>query len=266
MLIYAVDDEPLLLQGLCSAIKEALPDAEVKAFLRTTPALAELEATGDRPDAAFLDIEMPGIGGIELAKRIKRASPMTNIIFATGFEQYAREAFDLRASGYIMKPASKEKILAEMEDLRHPAAAVPAHRISIRCFGNFEVFADGKPAAFTRSKSKELFAYLVDRCGAGSTVAEIAAILWDDGQYSISRKNQIHNFFSELKKSLSALGLEDVLICSYNSYAIDRKLIDCDLYRCIGGDVAAINSYCGEYMAQHSWAELTAGMLTQKLL
>lgn len=261
MLIYAVDDEPLLLQGLCSAIKEALPDAEVKAFLRTTPALAELEATGDRPDAAFLDIEMPGIGGIELAKRIKRASPMTNIIFATGFEQYAREAFDLRASGYIMKPASKEKILAEMEDLRHPAAAVPAHRISIRCFGNFEVFADGAPLRFERKKTKELLAYLVDRQGATATTGEICAVLFDTGSADSAQSKYFRKLMSDLSHTLHSSDADAILYKARNAFAVVPGEFDCDYYDFILGKPAMLNAFQGEYMNQYSWAENRLGAL-----
>lgn len=264
MNILAVDDENIALNALSLALKKALPDA---ALFACADGSAALRCAGENSiDVAFLDIELRDMNGLELAKKLRDISISTNIVFATGYSEYAVDAFGIYASGYLLKPITAEKILEALAHLRTPLNDPQTKRLRVQCFGNFEVFVDGKPAAFTRSKSKELFAYLVDRCGAGSTVAEIAAILWDDGQYSISRKNQIHNFFSELKKSLSALGLEDVLICSYNSYAIDRKLIDCDLYRCIGGDVAAINSYCGEYMAQYSWAELTAGMLTQKLL
>lgn len=139
-------------------------------------------------------------------------------------------------------------------------------KLQVQCFGSFEVFFNGKPITFTRQKSKELFAYLIDRRGASSTVAELADVLWEDGQYSTSRKNQIHNFLSELRKTLSSIGMSEVLIYPYNSYAVNRERLDCDLYRCMSGDISAINSYYGEYMAQYSWAELTAGILTQKLI
>ena len=65
MLIIAVDDEKLLLDTLQRKIQEAAPEARVKAYSRASDVLREVQEEGMRPDAAFLDIEMPGIRGLE---------------------------------------------------------------------------------------------------------------------------------------------------------------------------------------------------------
>lgn len=84
MTILAVDDESAALSILDRAILETLPDAKLQSFSLASEALCEVEVHGARPDVAFLDIKMPGVGGLEMAKRIKEASPRTNIVFCDG--------------------------------------------------------------------------------------------------------------------------------------------------------------------------------------
>jgi two-component SAPR family response regulator len=76
------------------------------------------------------------------------------------------EAFSMHASGYILKPVTAEAIAEAMEQLRHPVNPLPEKRLRVQTFGNFEVLLDEKPLTFARSKTKELFAYLVSRRGA----------------------------------------------------------------------------------------------------
>ena len=133
MLIYAIDDEPLQLNNLCTAISAAMPDARTQSFTRPSPLLAAIEAAGEKPNVAFIDIELPGMDGLTLATRIKSLSPETNIVFVTGFSLHALEAYNMHASGYVVKPVSKEKILSEIENLR--SAAAPHHKLRVQCFG-----------------------------------------------------------------------------------------------------------------------------------
>ena len=263
MKIAAVDNELSALNILTRAIEEALPDAEVKSF-RKASALLETARDGFAPDVAFLDIEMPGMSGLELAKRLKDIHGDTNIVFVTGFKDYALDALRLRASGYLLKPATPEKVKEEIDHLRIPLPAQKSEkRLRVQCFGSFEVFVDDQPVYFPRRRAKELLAYFIDRCGATSTLAEIAEVLWDSGQYGESERKQIHTFLSSLSKTLDDLGVGKVLVKKYNAYGIDVRYVDCDLYRCTS-DAAAINTYHGAYMSQYSWAEFTEGELTLK--
>ena len=75
---------------------------------------------GFYPDAAFLNIEMPVMNGIELAKRLKDIASNINIVFVTGYSDYAVEAIGMSASGYLMKPVSAEQVKRELENLRNP--------------------------------------------------------------------------------------------------------------------------------------------------
>ena len=95
--ILAVDDEPLALGLLVRSIQEACPTAQISKFQSGHEALQALEQT--QFDIAFLDIHMRGINGLTLAKQIKDLNPKCNLIFVTGYSEYAADALSLRASG-----------------------------------------------------------------------------------------------------------------------------------------------------------------------
>ena len=144
MRILCVDDEPLALQMLELSIKKAKPDAEVLGFDEPEDLLAEAEKNSC--DIAFLDIHMSEMDGVEAAKRLKEINPKMNIIFVTGFSECTGDAMRLHASGYIMKPVTKEKVAAELDDLRFPIIPKSNALLKVQCFGNFDVFTpDGKP-------------------------------------------------------------------------------------------------------------------------
>jgi two-component SAPR family response regulator len=130
-------------------------------------------------DAAFLDINMGGMNGLQLAKRLKDIYGKTNIVFVTGYSEYAVDAFSMYASGYLMKPVTKEAVLTAMDNLRNPLKP-PDKGIRAQCFGNFEIFADNKPLCFACTKTKELLAYLIYREGSQCGNNEIIAVLWED--------------------------------------------------------------------------------------
>ena len=89
------------------------------------------------------------------------------------------KAFELHATGYLMKPVTAEDIRRELTFLYKDSGR--DKRVRVQTFGGFDVFVDGKPLEFKRSKSKELLAYLIDRHGANVTTGELCAALWRMG-------------------------------------------------------------------------------------
>lgn len=263
MLFLACDDEPLQLERLCDAIREADSSAEIVSF--SNPLLAKMWINVNSPDAAFLDIEMPGISGTILGKLLKERNPSVNIIFVTAYPQYAPLAFEMRASGYIQKPVNARKVLAELNDLRYPmpVPANKAKKLKVTCFGTFEAFADEQPIPFKRSKTLELLAYLIDRKGARATTGEICCALLEDGD-DIKNKSYLRHLVSDLCSTLASLGLDDVVVKNVNAYSIRPELISCDYYDYLKNEPYAIKSFFGEYMSRYSWAELTLGELLRK--
>ena len=106
--ILAVDDEHFALNDLRESIETALPENPVFCFNKSTDALDFAKET--KIDIAFLDIDMGGMNGLQLAKHLKDIYGETNIIFVTGYTQYAIDAFSVYASDFIIKPVSIEAI------------------------------------------------------------------------------------------------------------------------------------------------------------
>ena len=247
MNILLVDDEPLQLMRLEKEVKEVIKGGELYTF--GNPRDAYKKAKTVQFELAFLDIEMPELNGIQLAKRLKELYPLINIIFVTAYDQYALEAHRIHASGYITKPVSKASIIEEMENLRNPIELGKEKRIQIKCFGNFEVFCDGEPLRFSYKKSKEAFAYLVDREGSAISVNELNAILWEEDHQSYLR-----NLIADIQSTLKKVGASDIFIKRHNECYIDITKVDCDAYEYKKDNPNAVRMYRGEYMIQYDWA------------
>ena len=260
--VLIADDERNARENLEMKIKQIPQISSVKMFANPYDVLDY--AGKNHIDIAFLDIEMPEINGIEMAMRLKKIQPKMNIVFVTGYSQYAADAFRVKASDYLLKPATVESIMEALDNLRCPAPVSNA-KIRIQTFGNFELFINGNPLQITRSKPKELLAYLVDKRGASVTAGQIAAVLWENKDYNRSIQKQTQTVISLLMKILKEAGLGDIIIKGWNNIAVDVRKFDCDYYGFLNGDPAAVNSYTGEYMSEYSWAEMTAGMLTYKI-
>ena len=168
MHIIATDDEQSALNVLMGAISEAVPLATVHGFRNPLEALELMKET--KCEIAFLDIQMREMSGIVLARKLKEIYPKVNIVFVTGYSQYANEAFALHASGYVYKPVTPDKILIEMENLRNPVKWKDTG-IVVNTFGNFELIVNGEEVSFGREKSKEMLAYLVDKKGKAYILA-----------------------------------------------------------------------------------------------
>ena len=257
MRAIAVDDEALMLGALAAAI-EASPDiAEVSKFSDCEAALEFVK--GHFIDVAFLDINMRGMGGLSLAEKIIAVRPDCKIVFCTGYEQYAIPAFKLHASGYLMKPISEEDVQAEIDNIK--GLRQKEKPLTVKCFGNFEVYAKNEKLVFKRLKSKELFAYLVDRKGAGMTAKQICAVLFPDDSDDAKNSSYLRQLVLDLKNTLKTVGAENVLCHETPCYRIDTSLIKCDYISYIE---TGKPEFHGEYMTQYSWAEDTCAMLTFK--
>ncbi len=259
MTAICVDDEPLVLQLTLSLFRDLPGFSEVEGFAGALEALDWLE--NHKPDIALLDIDMPGMNGLELAARICEMHPDTAIIFLTGYSEYALDAFQIHASGYLMKPINREKLAAEVEyaisGKNHPASS----NIYVKTFGNFDILVDGRPLLFKRSKSKELLAYLVDRHGGNVSRPEAFAVLWEDVFYDRAMQKQMDVVVRSLRTTLEEAGIGEIFEIRSGWMRILPERMDSDLFRFLDGDRDAIQEYRGEYMSAYSWASQTEAYL-----
>ena len=124
MTIVCVDDHPIMLQGLLKSIQQLLPEAVIGAFRGADEALGFANENGC--DVLISEIELGGVNGLTLAKKMKKLNPKVNIIFLTVCDEreHAKEVFKIKPSGYLVKPAKKEQLELELNNLRYSACAV----------------------------------------------------------------------------------------------------------------------------------------------
>lgn len=248
MKILLVDDEELQLIRLEKTVKKVVGENE-EFFCYSNPVLALKDNKDTAFDIAFLDIDMPIINGLVLAKSLKKINPVINIIFVTAYDHYALEAYKIHASGYISKPVSEQKVKVELEGLRYPVENNTSKGLYVKCFGNFEVFYDGLPLKFSYQKSKEVFAYLIDREGSSANINELNAVMWEE-----DHKSYLRNLIADIQKTLKECHCEDIFIKKHNECSIDVSKVNCDAYEYRKNNPNAIRMYRGEYMIQYSWA------------
>lgn len=249
MRFLAVDDEKIMLDQLGDMLLNIRPEAEVVSFAWPDEALEA--AKRERMDVAFLDIETGSMTGLELAARLKKIQPDIHIIFVTGYQEYALDAFAIHATGYLLKPVGEEALKRELNFIyREPEGR---SRVRVQTFGGFEIYVSGQPVRFARTKAKELLAYLVDHRGASVTTREACAALFEDD--SGTRAGYFRNILRELKNALQNVDAEEILERGFNSLAVAADKIDCDYYRFLEGDPVAVNQYQNDYMPSYSWAE-----------
>lgn len=124
MTIVCVDDHSVMLKGTKRSVEQILPDASVVAFTNASEALTFVKENGC--DVLISEIELCGVDGLTLAKSVKKLNSKVNIIFLTVCDEkeHAKEVLKIKPSGYLLKPAKREQLEAELKSLRYIASAV----------------------------------------------------------------------------------------------------------------------------------------------
>jgi DNA-binding LytR/AlgR family response regulator len=116
------DDEPHLAEYLRSRLAALWPELTIPAVVPNGTEAAQWLAE-QAVDVAFLDIRMPGLTGIEVARRVQNAALRPHIVFVTAFDQYAIEAFEADAADYLLKPVADDRLARTIDKLRRALAA-----------------------------------------------------------------------------------------------------------------------------------------------
>lgn len=203
MRIIAVEDEKLALGLLVDGLEEAVPEAEIVAFLNAEEALSY--AAREPVDVAFLDIVLGHADGIALAKELLAIKEDTNIIFVTAHGEFMNEAFALYASGYVHKPVRVSRLRRELNNLRHPLPEDQDQNM-VQILGSFtidhllkRVYQNGLDLLLT-PREFSIFYLLSSRPGEFFTAKELNAKT--AGYDSDQEPAAIYSHISRLKKKL----------------------------------------------------------------
>ena len=220
-----VDDEALALRRLAGLLTE-LEDMEICGVFST--ALEALDYIDRNPvDVVFLDISMPEMNGMEMANRLMDRDNTVQIVFVTGYEEYAVDAFELDAADYLLKPISRERLAKTVKRLKGNGKR-SGQRLRVTCFGGFRIVTEsGETIQWRTPKVEELFAFLI--CRRCTSREEIADILWDGLNPDKAMRN-LNTTLYYVRKALQTYGMEECVITRHRELVIDTNKLSCDLY------------------------------------
>lgn len=183
----------------------------------------------EKPDAVFLDIDMPEINGIELGIKMQEILPGITLIFVTAYSQYALEAYRAYPLDYIIKPIEEERF---SQTMRHIEQNIKSRGLKksdsaqVLCFGEFTVIGNA-PVRFSYQKSRELLAYLI--CNSDRTVYRDELISELFGAQDMKKaSNYLRVTLYRLRSALMScdIGKDELLI--KENYSIKVKDGICD--------------------------------------
>ncbi len=270
MNILIVDDETDSLAEIESYVKKY---GQFDRCVVCTNALEALEQASKLPfDIALLDIEMPGINGMELAERLSSLFPKIAIAFITAYNHYAAEAFEVNALAYILKPVREDRLFKALyklaaNKLEKPPAETGEKEsaLSINMFRKFTVRRGDQLIKWNRKKSAELFAYLIDNREHPIHKDILCELFWPD----FEPKKALVNLQTTIYSIRKALGIADhgQIRIDYagSSYSLHLQEAISDVYRferllleAYGlNDTTmleqAIGLYSGDYLEEDGW-------------
>ncbi len=259
MKVLYVDDEQLAVRKF-EAVAATLPlVSELHCFTAAEGALAYVRTAP--VDAAFLDIEMPGMRGIDLAAELLHIDPGMRIFFVTAYDRYALDAFGVNALGYLLKPYNQEMLAHALEKAKR-MQDIPRRAVYIQTIPSFDVYVDGALFPITSPKPKELLALLLDRAGGTVSSGLAISLLWEDKPDDEKTKALYRMTLKRLREILAAGGIDFILSADGSAKFIKPDTFTSDYLRFLKGDADTIAAYNGEYMVEYSWAEETNARLT----
>ena len=283
MNVIAVDDELNALERMQRIFSRDARLNVLSAFSDPQEALDYVKENPDM-DVAFLDIEMPGMTGLELAAEILKVNPSIDIIIITAYQQYALEAFRVHVSGYLLKPIDTDELSRLLdyieEKRRQNSFPTAAAELDVRCFGTFRVHSvsDNTPIRFRTAKAEELFALLVHYEGRSRSKDYLLEALWPDSDV----EKALNNFrvtCTYIRSALNDQGFSDILMRDKEDYYLDSSKFNCDVYkfRAFAERTEqlteeelkeALSLYTGEYLEgkYYYWCEETSKWLHNALM
>ncbi|MFD4493216.1 response regulator [Lysinibacillus fusiformis] len=219
MRIVLVDDEYLSITRLKTLLEESkVPGIEVVGeYTDSLKAMDEIQSL--QPSIVFLDIVMPDMDGLALGEKIQELLPDVEIVFTTGFDQYALDAFNLHAVDYLLKPiqiSRLEKTLDRLEQINNKHKKSSRNSTIINLFGGLRVvLPDGQTQIlkWRTSKAKELFAYLLNHRDEIIYRDTILELFWPESDRDKASK-QLYTAIYTIRQTLKNYGLEGVQISS----------------------------------------------------
>ncbi|MBW7459212.1 response regulator, partial [Paenibacillus sepulcri] len=281
-----VDDEALASHYLRRQL-EKIGGIHILAELRDAQEAVD-QAESLKPDVAFLDIDMPALGGIEAAEILQMRDPNLKVVFVTAYDDYAIKAFELNAIDYLLKPVNAERLKRTVERLKlslpqavaagrpeasdiQPVSPVSASPAMLRCFQTLEL-DNGKLESipWRTFKAQELFSFLLLHREQLIRKDMLLELLWPEVDYK-KGYTQLYTTAYQIRKTIAALDVTLVLKSNEKGYKLEVNGLPLDIEVWEQGvmgtpaltkdtldhHLALTELYRGDYLADYDylWAE-----------
>lgn len=221
-----VDDELLALTYLENLLSRNDNINIIGLFRDSKEGLTAIERYN--PDLIFLDIHMPEISGIEIARHVAGRID-GKIIFTTGHEKYALKAFEIGVFDYILKPIEQERINSLINRIVEDCTRVQKHMIcTFKYFHINEENSEVKNIKWRTSKAKELFIYLVQHESEIVRKDVLIELLWPELEVENAYEN-LYTTIYHVRKTLEDIEVDVEIISSVHGYELNLKNIRHDV-------------------------------------
>ena len=260
MRAIVVDDEPMMLKSFLR-LSSGIEDLQVLSTFESPEDALEF-VKGNSVDIAFLDIEMPTMSGIQLAKELRAVKPDILIVIISAYGEYIKDSNLIGADYYIVKPYKHDTLEMMMSRMRLLAKRLQKE-LNVRTFGEFEVLKNGKPVSAT-GKAKEILAYCVTMRGQEASNEEIYSALWEGREYNNVNMKVYYNAIKRLKDSLAEDAIPDLLVSTKRGQLANTDIFDCDLYNWLDKGNKDISKIPGGFMTKYSWGQKVLEKVLEK--
>lgn len=213
MKAFIVDDEELALLHFKNMLEQTNIFQSIMTFHDPVEVLEHSEISA--ADAVFLDIEMPGINGIELAEAIQSMNTNIQIVFITAYNEFAIKAFELNAVDYLLKPVDYGRLLTTVERIRtnhlfRASAEKTETHFFIQFFGSLQFYQTLKgvktyiPVKWRTSKAREMYAFLLHNQDRVVSKDLLIDLFWPAYDHS-KASTQLYSTIYQIRKLISRI-------------------------------------------------------------
>ncbi|MFP7492530.1 response regulator [Terribacillus saccharophilus] len=279
MKVMLVDDEPLALQFLESQL-HSIGDFNIVGAYQTSRGLIE-EIAEKKPELLFLDIKIGSVNGVGLAAEIQEEHPDLPIVFVTGYQEYAVQAFELNALDYLVKPIQKDRLRKTIQRLDLDVQENdPGAQIRIICMNALQFNQNGVPLTvqWRTTKAKEVFCYLLHHAGKPVRKDVLLDRFWEETAPE-KAKTQLYSTIYVIRKTLAA-SLPALSLSSHNQcYQLQLGNAEVDIVQwqdhinhlpalhehSLASYLTLLQDYKGDYFAGegYEWAESRQNQLRE---
>ena len=259
-----VDDEAIMLRSFMRN-SEGIPELEVVAQFQSSQE-AITYAQNNAFELAILDICMPEINGIQLAKKLREIYPDVLIVFISAYDDYIKDFNEISGDYYIIKPYIKSTIATMMEKMVLLSSKQQKKDIYIHTIGRFNVLKNGVPLKLS-GKTKEILALITSKCGREISNEEIYSIVWENREYSNESMKVYYNAISRLKRILAEADISDLLISTTHGQMLNVSICACDYYAWLNKseEIKELDVE-DDFFAEYSWSEMLMANISKNTI